>query len=70
MSANLAEDYQDAQHQDELIRQKALLEQLVEVSLLIASDNHSWLTERDVENIACACGVFDLYKQAINTGAK
>ena len=61
-----------AQHQDRLVMQRALVEQLVEVRSLINScliyPSHfhvTWLNEKDIENIACACGVQTEYLQAI-----
>lgn len=73
-------DYQAAQHQqhqDNLVLQRALIEQLVEVRHLVSlywgklfcgTMDETWLNEKDIENIACACGVLNEYKQAIQPG--
>ena len=64
-------DWQAAQHQDELLRQQALLEQLLELHRLVdACSNYTTLNEIDVRNIAVACGVYDLYIQAIQPKPK
>lgn len=70
MSANLADDFdwQDAQHQDELMRQRVLLEQLNEVHRLVdACSQYTWLNEKDVISIATECGLHNEYLKFINS---
>lgn len=64
-------DWQAAQHQDNLLQQQALLMQLVELHYLVDScSDYTSLNETDVRNIAAACGIYDLYIQALEPKPK
>jgi len=64
-------DWQDHQHHDQLLRQEVLVKQLAEAHLLVdACSDHTWLTESDIINIACECGVLKEYEQAIQPKAE
>lgn len=64
-------DYEAAQHQDKLVMQQGLVEQLVEARRLRTQFmGATWLTEKDIESIACACGVVDEYRQTIANQAQ
>lgn len=70
-SRNFGFDYEAARHQDKLVMQQELVEQLVEMRRVRMELRHvTWLTEKDIESIACACGVLDEYKQAIANQAQ
>ncbi len=71
MSENEDFDWQAAQHHDRMLLQQSLVEQLKEVhDLVFSCSDSTQLTERDVKNIAAACGVYTEYLQAINPQPK
>lgn len=62
----MTDDWQDAQHQDMLIMQRGIIENLAEMHRLVdACSDFTTLNETDVRNIAAACGVYEEYLQAI-----
>ena len=62
-------DYQAAQHHDMTLLQQVTIDRLVEMHR-IAGTKFTWLNEKDVEGLACACGLFTEYQQAIQPKVK